>query len=156
MNLKNIFKLKILDRDLWLRLGAVKGETPNLIMEEWNPTIKLLKLSTDLSRGEILEYIIQLSIIGVDDKKLIVYLGMVLDKAGFVLFKQKYNVFERVWRIIATGHVGLRHLHSLGLTENDVINGLGMSLDELNVRFKLLSSNQRAGILAYLISQKYD
>ena len=154
MNLKNFFKRKISERDSWLRLGVVDGGNPKTSMKEWDNTIKLLDSNTNMKRSDILEYIIQMKIIGVNNKDLIGYLGICMDKVGFVSFNG-FGVFGVVRRIIATGYLGKRQLHTLGLSEDDLINGMGMSLDELNNKFKVMDSNQRAGILALLINQKY-
>jgi len=155
MEIMNYLKRKVTERDFWLRLSAIMGTEAEKTQSEWNNKINTINENTGQTKGSIREYIVQMSIVGVMDKNLIVFLGIGFFNAMFVTQNKIDGGIATLSRAIGVGLLSKRQLSFFGLDEQDVINVTGSTVNEFNEKLKNMNSNQRAGLIALLLNDKY-
>lgn len=141
--------------DSWARIGSVFGQSASTAESSWSGAVNSMAATTGRRASDIRSYIGQMGIAGVTSAGTLESMFTGVSGAAFATGNSVEGITNAMRRVISTGTLGARQLMTMGLSEQDVMNATGMSLDEVNEKFKGMDSNQRAAFLGNIVNAKY-
>ena len=142
----------------WDRIALLTtGSTDNMgaVEEKWNGAINSMRSTTGRGAGSIRGHIQSMSIAGVTDTNAIISSFEALAGASYATGQDLGAMETAFQRTVQTGILSSRTLMSLGISNQDVVNATGMSYDQLKEKFKTMTADQRAAVLAQIVNMKY-
>lgn len=141
--------------DSWARMASVMGTSASTVQAEWDGAVDAMSSNTGRRAGTIREYITQMGIAGVKSQGVLTDMFTGVSGAAFATGTSVESITNALRRVISTGTLGSRQLMTLGLSEQDVMNATGMTLDQVNEKMKGMDSTSRAAFMAQIINAKY-
>lgn len=141
--------------DSWARMASVMGTSASTVQAEWGGAVDAMASNTGRRAGAIREYITQMGIAGVKSQSVLTDMFTGVSGAAFATGTSVETITNALRRVVSTGTLGARQLMSLGLSEQDVMNATGMTLDQVNEKMKGMDSTSRAAFMAQIINSKY-
>lgn len=141
--------------DSWGRIGSVFGQTAETAEASWSGAVSSMASNTGRKASDIRNYIAQMGIAGVTQSSVLESMFTGISGAAFATGTSVETITNAMRRVISTGTLGARQLMTMGLSEQDVMNATGMSLEEVNEKLKGMDSNQRAAFLGSIVNAKY-
>ena len=142
----------------WDRIALLTtGTADNIgaVEQKWNPAINSMREATGRGAGSIRNHIQKMSIAGVTDTNSIISSFEALAGASYATGQDLGTMETAFQRTVQTGILSSRTLMSLGIANQDVVNATGMSYDQLKEKFKTMTADQRAAVLAQIVNMKY-
>jgi len=141
--------------DTWSRIAGITGTSADTVQSEWKGAISEMKEATGRGAGDIRNYILQMGLVGVTSKDIIESSFEGIAGAAYETGFGIDSITSAFKRVVTSGTLGTRQLMALGLTTDDVYNATGMTVDEVNTKFKDMDSTSRAALLGEIINKKY-
>lgn len=141
--------------DSWARIGSVFGQSASTAESSWSGAVNSMAANTGRRASDIRSYLAQMGIAGVTSGGTLESMFTGVSGAAFATGTNVETITNAMRRVISTGTLGARQLMTMGLSEQDVMNATGMTLDEVNEKFKGMDSNQRAAFLGNIVNAKY-
>lgn len=141
--------------DSWARMASVMGSSSEQVQAQWGSAVSQMGTNTGRRAGDIRNYLIQMGIAGVSSQSTLIDMFTGVSGAAFATGTSVETITNAMRRVISTGTLGARQLMSMGLSEQDVMNATGLTLDQVNEKLKDMDSNQRAAYLGSIINAKY-
>jgi|GEM_PF-6262190 phage-related protein len=133
--------------DSWNRLAISMGESNQSISDtksEWSSTISEIQGTTDRTAGNIRTALINLGTAGVHSKDTLVTSVDAISGHAYAIGSSVSAVSSTFESAVQRSTFSARNLISLGLNSQDVLNGTGMTIDQLSTAWKTADSNQKA------------
>jgi len=137
----------------WDRIALLTtGTTDNMgaVEAKWNPAIASMRDATGRGAGLIRGHIQAMSIAGVKDTNAITSAFEGLAGRSYATGKDMGSMGTALQKAIQTGMLSGRALMQLGITQEEVFNATGMSMEVLSGQFKTMTADQRAAVMVQL------
>lgn len=143
--------------DRWSRMSIIFGGTSGSMDQfkgEWNGAIDEMREKTGRGLGTIQEELIQLGISGVQNKDILIDSFNAINGTAFLLNggKNIEGIEASYNRLVKSQTMGSRQLLQLGIDQNDVLKGTGMTITELKDKWSSYSTEERATILNSILN----
>ena len=141
--------------DSWARVASVMGTSAASVQSVWGGAVSEMAANTGRRASDIRNYLIQMGIAGVTSQQTLISMFPGISGAAFATGNSVESITQALRRVVSTGTLGARQLMSLGLSEQDVMNATGLTLDQVNEKLTTMDSNSRAAYMAQIINSKY-
>jgi hypothetical protein len=141
-------------QDQYRRIGGVMGTSAAQTEALWGATASKMAEATGRGAGQAREFIIKMGTAGITNSQLIADGFKMISGAAFLTGNSVESIQTAYQRVLMSGTLGSRQLMQLGINSSDVMKATGMTVEELNVKMKGMSQEQRAALLNSIMNLK--
>lgn len=144
--------------DSWNRVAIAFDDThlPMAeLQEKWSGTISNMTSTTGRGAGIARQFIAMMGLAGVENAALIETSFEGVAAASYATGSSVQDVANKFQGMVVSGMASARMLKSLGISQVDIMEATGLSVEEFTTKFKEASQEQRAEMLSSILTTKY-